>query len=202
MKNNTEYQIVKDRHMDMDKKGIDKLTFYNIIKDEDFQEMLNMKLNEKISQKYTFPKQPSSDGFYHIYLKDELTGKRKGIKQKTLDALKEKVYEFEYQQEIEKHKKPSQKTFKECFEISQKEKVRFIKNSEKIISVNNTLSRNISEYRRFFKGSELENCPIDEITKKDLENYIEQLLVKYDLRPKGLASMRSILNSIFSSDPL
>lgn len=178
--------------MDTDKNSIDKLTFYSIIKDEDIQEMLKMKVTEDISKKYTFPQKTSSDGFYHIYLKDE-TGKRKAVKSKTLEGLKEKVYEYEAGKLI----KPTQKTFKECFEISQQEKTRFVKSQEKILSVNNTLSRNCSEYRRFFEGSELENRPIDEIAQKDLESFVEQTLNRLDLHSKGLASMRSILNSVF-----
>lgn len=178
--------------MDINKNSIDKLMFHSIIKDEDIQEMIKMKIREDILKKYSFPKKPSSDGFYHIYLKD-VTGKRKAVKSKTLEGLKEKVYEYETGMRT----KPTQKTFKECFAISQQEKTRFVKSQEKILSVNNTLSRNSSEYRRFFEGSELENRPIDEITKKDLENFVEQTLTKFDLHPKGLASMRSILNSVF-----
>lgn len=160
---------------------------------EDIREIYYQKMQEKIIEKYTLPAKPSSDGYYHLYLKDPLSKKRKSVKAKTLDALKEKIYQFENGASGQ-----SKKTFKTCFEISQSEKLRYVKNKEKTLSIQNTISRNQSEYKRFFEGSFIENRFIEEISKKDLEEVVEANLRKYDLHPKGLASMRSILNSIFT----
>lgn len=66
------------------------------------------------------------------------------------------------------------------------------------MSVQNTIGRNYSEYRRFFSDTEFERKYIDDITKKDIENVVYMNLSRYDLRKKGLASMKSILRSVFA----
>lgn len=75
-------------------------------------------MKEQTIEKYSFPVKPSSDGYFHIYLKDPFSKKRRSVKAKTLDALKEKVYQFENGISGQ-----SRKTFKKCFEISQTEKL-------------------------------------------------------------------------------
>lgn len=177
----------------MENSSIQSGTCYDKMSLEDIREIYYKRMKEKVIEKYTFPKKPSSDGYYHIYLKDPLSQKRRSVKAKTLDALKEKVYQFENGISGEAHK-----TFKTCFEISQDEKLRYVKNKEKILSIQNTISRNQSEYKRFFAGTSIENRFIEDISKKDIEAVVEENLKKYDLHPKGLASMRLILNSIFT----
>lgn len=166
---------------------------YDTMPIEDIREIYYQKMKEKAIEKYTFPKKPSSDGYYHMYLKDPLSKKRRSVKAKTLEALKEKAYQFENGISGQ-----SKKTFRTCFEISQAEKLRYVKNKEKTLSIQNTISRNQSEYRRFFEGSRIESLLIEEISKKDIEEIVEANLRKFDLHPKGLASMRSILNAAFT----
>lgn len=154
---------------------------YDTMPIEDIREIYYQKMKEKAIEKYTFPKKPSSDGYYHMYLKDPLSKKRRSVKAKTLEALKEKAYQFENGISGQ-----SKKTFRTCFEISQAEKLRYVKNKEKTLSIQNTISRNQSEYRRFFEGSRIESLLIEEISKKDIEEIVEANLRKFDLHPKGL----------------
>ncbi len=165
---------------------------YDTMSLEDIREMYLRKMTDKILEQYTFPKVPSSDGYYHMALKDPNTKKRRQIKSKTLDGLQEKVLAF-HSENVS-----CQKTFKECFLVSQSQKLKYIKHKEKMISVQNTLNRNQSEYTRFFAGTSIENSPMELISKKELELVIENNLTKYNLTVKGLASMRAILNAIFS----
>lgn len=160
---------------------------------EDVRTLYKMKEKEEILSSYSFPEKPSKDGFYRIYVKD--TTKKAGRKQltaKSLSELKNKVYEFE-----KGISGKATKTFKDAFLIVQEEKLKYVKNPEKIVSVQNTISRNRSEYKRFFEGTFIESKYLDSITKDDLENIILLNLQKYDLRKKGLASMKAILKSIF-----
>lgn len=63
---------------------------------EDARKMYEMIEKEEIIKSYTFPTKPSSDGYYHIYVKDSSTKSgRRQIKSKTIDGLKEKVYQYE-----------------------------------------------------------------------------------------------------------
>lgn len=153
-----------------------------------------MKEREEILKGYSFPDHPSKDGYYRVYIKDAT--KKSGRRQltgKTLDELKEKVYAFE-----KGISGKARKTFKDVFLITQEEKLKYVKNPEKVVSVQNTISRNRSEYKRFFEGTFIESRYLDAITKDELEKIVLLNLQRYDLRRKGLASMQSILKAIFS----
>lgn len=59
---------------------------------EELSEIYKMK---QILNKYNFPQVPSSDGYYHIYVKDRSRKNgRKAVKDKTLDGLKAKVLAY------------------------------------------------------------------------------------------------------------
>ena len=63
---------------------------------EDARKMYEMIQREEIIKSYTFPTKPSSDGYFHIYVKDStVKSGRRQFKSKTLDDLKEKVYQYE-----------------------------------------------------------------------------------------------------------
>jgi len=161
---------------------------------EDVRKMYEIMKREQILSRYTFPTQMSSDEYYHIWVDDPTkTNGRKQLKAKSLDELKNKVYLHEKSIYGE-----APKTFFDVFEIVQNEKLRYIKNEEKRLSVKNTIERNRSEYARFFKDTNFEQMLIDDISKKDVENICIRNLEKYNLRSKGFLSMRSILKSVFN----
>lgn len=160
---------------------------------EDMRKLYDMKEKDDILSKYKFPQKRSSDGYYHIQV-DDFTKKngRRQFKDKEINGLKEKVYQFE-----KSGAGTATKSFQGTFEIVQTEKVRYIKNPEKLVSVNNTISRNRSEYKRYFGGTRIEKMLVNQITKKDIETVILLNLERYSLHAKALASMKSILKSIF-----
>lgn len=167
---------------------------YGTLSFKDAQKIYAMKEREEILKGYSFPDHPSKDGYYRVYIKDAT--KKSGRRQltgKTLDELKEKVYAFE-----KGISGKARKTFKDVFLITQEEKLKYVKNPEKVVSVQNTISRNRSEYKRFFEGTFIESRYLDAITKDELEKIVLLNLQRYDLRRKGLASMQSILKAIFS----
>jgi len=145
---------------------------------------------EQLLSNYTFPNKPSSDGYYHIYL--TTTKGRKQIKAKNLENLKEKVYQYEkgiYGM--------TRKTFKDAFEIMQNEKTKYVKNPEKLISIQNGIYVRNQIYRRFFDNTEFENMFIDEINKTDLENFCMDVLKTKDIKKKAFMDMRCVLSSTF-----
>lgn len=157
---------------------------------EDLRKWYKEMEKEQILSSYTFPAKPSSDGYFHVYV--TATGGRKQIKAKNLDKLKEKVYEYE-----KGINGATRKTFKDVFENVQQEKLVYVKDEEKLISINNTICTVRSNYKRFFEGTEFETMFIDEISKTDIEKLCFAVLKKQDLKKKAFMNMRNILSSVF-----
>ena len=160
---------------------------------EELSEIYKMKENKELLSKYTFPQTPSSDGYYHIYVKDRSRKNgRKAVKDKTLDGLKAKILDYEHETMAQ-----AKKTFKKIYELSQERKLSLVKSAEKRISMENTITRTNSDYKRFFDGTSFEKKNISDITLKDIENVIEYNLTRYDLHKKALDNMRAILKTVF-----
>lgn len=141
---------------------------------------------KRILEQYNLPTKPSSDGYYHVYLKSE-NGRRQ-IKAKTLKHLEDKVVE------LSKHLLP---TFQYVFECSQEEKLKYVKDPEKRASMENTIYRTKTNYRRFFHETSFEKMPISEISKEDVEEVCMENLTKYDLKKKAFLALRGILKAVF-----
>jgi integrase len=159
---------------------------------EDARMLYIMAERNALLAEYTFPANPSSDGYYHIFVWDnsKKSGRRQ-IKSKTLEELKEKVYQYEIG-----GGSPAGKTFAKVFEILQEEKLRLVKDQERKASVQNTVYKNRADYRRFFADTGFEKKYVQEITKRDVEHVIEMNLNRYDLREKAYLSMRSIIKNV------
>lgn len=152
-----------------------------------------MKEKEKILKKYTFPECAGGDGYYRIYVKDDT--KKSGRKQlfaKTIEQLKDKVYSYETGTLGN-----GRKTFEDVFKMVEQDKKKYIKNAEKLLSVENSISRDCSEYKRFFHNTEIEKMYVDDISSKDIEEIIFLNLSRYELRKKGFSSLKSILRGVF-----
>lgn len=148
---------------------------------------------QQILNGYKFPTKPSKDGYYRIYVPD--VSKKNGRRQlfaKSIEELEDAVYEFE-----KNHNTKRRKSFKDVFEISIDEKLRYIKNPDKLLSSQNTVNKIRSDYNRFFTGTEFENRFIDALTKAEIEDIIYFNLTRYDLRDKAVNAMKSILRSVF-----
>lgn len=167
-------------------------SYHGKISLDDARKIYEQAMEEQILSEYSWPSKPSSDGSYHIQVADPTKNSgRRQVKAKTLEELKVKV--LEHERGINGQKR---KTFKECFEISQKEKLKFVKNPEKLASVKNSLSVTNSSYRRFFAGSSFENKYVDEISKKDIEAFCLSTLKRLDLRKKAFDSLKGIIRTV------
>lgn len=156
---------------------------------------LYMYLEKKqILKLYSFPKKPGKDGYYRIYVPDG--SKKSGRKQlfaKSLSELQDKVYEYE--QGKYGHTK---KTFKEVYEIALSDKLKYIKDPERLVSRQNTVYTCRTHYKRFFDGTDFEKKYIDDISKKDIEDIVSFNLERYSLREKALKNMKGILKAAFT----
>nr|MCR5177970.1 tyrosine-type recombinase/integrase [Lachnospiraceae bacterium] len=162
-----------------------------IISVDDARTMYEQAMKNAVLAAYTWPKRPSSDGYYHINMEDRTKKNgRRQIKAKTIEELEEKV--FEYERGLRGWVK---KTFAECFEISQGMKLKYVKNPEKKISVNNTISVTRSNYRRFFEGTAFEKMYIDEISRHDIEDFCYKTLSRLKLNRKAFMALRGILRA-------
>ena len=179
--------------MNISNQHLNNQYLYDKLSLEDTRKLYEMKENEELLKNYNFPKQPSTDGFYHIYVTDctKKSG-RKAIKSKTLEGLQEKVLLHE-----KGASGTARKRFKDVFQIVLSNKLLYIKSSEKLISAKNTVRRTNSDYNRYFSGTAFEKKFIDEITKKDIENICLMNLKRYEMRKKAFASLRGILKSVF-----
>lgn len=149
----------------------------------------------EILNKYTFPTKKSSDGYYHINLPSNTTKSgRTQLKAKTLPELEAKVL-----QRYLGLKSTSKKTFADVFKLLQEEKTKYITDPEKLFSVQNTISKNYSEFTRFFerKKTDFAEMNIEEITPKNIEDIFYYNVKEYKLRPKGIASLKALLRQTF-----
>lgn len=147
-----------------------------------------------ILSKHHFPSKPSSDGYYHIRLKDNTS--KSGYRQhkaKTLEKLYDVVYEYE-----KGIGGAALETFRDVFEIVENKKLAYVKDADKKKSKQNTVKKDRSEYKRFFEGTEFERKFIQNISKRDIEGICFFNLERYDLRPKAYKSMQDILRSVFN----
>ena len=152
-----------------------------------------MKEKEQLLSNYTFPTHAGGDGYYRIYVKDAT--KKSGRKQlfaKSLEELQDKVYKYE-----KGVLGNGRKTFADIFPFVEQDKKKYIKDPNKLLSVENTIQRDYSEYKRFFEGTEFSEMYIEDITNKDIEDIIFFNLSRYDLRKKGFASLKSIIRGVF-----
>lgn len=159
----------------------------------DVRILYTMKEKEELLSNYTFPDHAGGDGYYRIYVKDatKKSGRRQ-LASKSLDELKDKVYQYE--KGVLGH---GRKTFGDIFILVEQDKKKYIKDPVRLLSVENTIVRDNSEYKRFFEGTEFSQMYVDDITSKDIENIIFFNLSKYELRKKGFSSLKSILRGVF-----
>ncbi|MBQ7522872.1 MAG: site-specific integrase [Clostridia bacterium] len=160
---------------------------------DEAREIYEQAMKEAVLSKYTFPAKQSSDGYYHIQVSDptKSTGRRQ-IKAKTISELKNKV--LDYENGLNGH---IRKTFRSGFEIAMSEKLKYVKNPDKLVSVKNSIAVTKCAYRRYFEGSEFENKYIDEISKRDIEDVCFQILQRLNMGKKAFAEMQGILRVVF-----
>ena len=163
-----------------------------ILDPEVFRELYRISMEQKLLEKYTFPKKPSSDGYYHCAIKDP--SRRNGyrhVKSRTPEGLRDKVLQFERGELGE-----SRKTFRDAYTILQQKTGDLVKCSERRLSVTNSISRHWQTYDRFFTGTDFEKLYVDEITELDIEAVCRMNLERYDLRKRAWQSMRTVVKQV------
>lgn len=149
-----------------------------------------LELMEKryVLSKYSIPTKPGKDGYFRVMVKDgtKKSG-RTTIAAKTLDELLSKLYDREQMGD----------NFSDIYKRASEAKLAYIKKPEKRLSVQNTINRNDSTYRRYFADTTFESMPVCSISKKDIEKITLENLTKYDLTSKGLANYKTILKMVF-----
>lgn len=153
-----------------------------MLEQEEMREKCIEMMKDELLKKYKFPLNTSSDGYFHVWVKNDTLSGRKQIKAKTIQELKDKVYEYEI-----KVKEDTRKTFKDVFELVQSEKTAYVKDKEKLLSINNTI----------FGNNEFGTKNIDEITSKHIEDIVLKNIEDLELHPKAIASMKALLKQTF-----
>ena len=149
--------------------------------------------HDNVLSKYTFPTKPDKQGYYRVYVKDDLslTG-RKQLRDKNLENLKDKVYRYEKGLPVVK----DFISFQDAFEFAQDFEKHNV-SKERQQSRNNTISKNASDFKRFFEGTAFAGYPIKDITLKDIDSMVRHTMKKYNLTKKGMESIRGIVNMTF-----
>ena len=170
------------------------LTQYDNMSMRDAREIYMHVEKKELIKQYSIPQKPGKDGYYRIYVKDPT--KKEGRRQltcKSVEELKDKLYAFE-----KGVTGCARKTFAEAYELFLEEKLKYVKAEDKLVSRQNTVNKNRSDYKRYFAGTDFENKYIDEISKNDVEGIIFFNLSRYSMRDKALGSLKGILRSAFT----
>lgn len=183
--------------MSADKQLMDFLSSYKNgkITMDDVRLVRDMMRRTEILEKYHFPTKPSSDGYYHIQIKDETrkTGRRQ-IKARTLEELQDKVIKAE----STLYNNESEATFEDIFKIVESKKLEHVVDPEKRLSRQNTVHRDKCEFKRYFGDTKFASCLITDIAKKDIEKILWDNLKSKNMREKAFRSMCGILNQVFA----
>ena len=165
------------------------LNLYDNISLRDAREIYMHIEKKELIKKYNLPTKPGKDGYYRIYVKD-LTKKsgRRQLFGRSLEELESKIYAFE-----KGVTGSTRHTFAEVYELFLEDKLRYVKAEDKLVSRQNTVNKNRSDYKRYFAGTEFETMYIDEISKNDVEGVLFFNLSRYSLRDKAFGSLKGIL---------
>lgn len=156
---------------------------------EDVRKLYVKSMNNELLKKYTFPDHPSSDGYYHLYVKDnsKKSGRRQ-IKSKSIEELQQKVLDYE------KHlSNTNLLTFKEMFLLKCEEKIKYCKDNDKKLSRLNTVGKDKQAYNRYIKDTFFESMLITEIRKENIHDLLFLNCKRYDLKKKAFSSLKSII---------
>lgn len=151
------------------------------------------KEKEFVVGNYTLPSKPSKDGYYRVYVVDNQSKNgRRQLTAKSIEELADKIYQ---------HEKGvdgcAGKTFADVYNIYEQGRLKYIKDPEKLLSAQNTVSKQRYDYKRYFEDTNFESMHIDSISKRDLEDIISYNLKRYDMTKKAFDNMLLIMRSVF-----
>lgn len=144
------------------------------------QEQANMQKRKEILSKHPYNIWQGKDGYWRTYIPKK--SGRKLIKKKNKEDLETVIIDY-----IESDKKD---TFKERFFI-------WVERQKICGRSDNTVAKYESDYRRFFKGDEIEDMPLRQITDGKIAEYINRLLKRKDIPYRAFKVMIGYLNAVF-----
>lgn len=144
------------------------------------QKQANMQKRKEILSKHPYNIWQGKDGYWRTYIPKEFG--RKLIKKKNKEDLETVIIDY-----IESDKKD---TFKERFFI-------WVERQKICGRSDNTVAKYESDYRRFFKGDEIEDMPLRQITDGKIAEYINRLLKRKDIPYRAFKVMIGYLNAVF-----
>ena len=145
---------------------------------------IEVEKRQELLKKHPYQIWQGKDGRYRTYITDG--DKRKLIAKTKLTDIENLIIGCE-----------KGDTFKKIYRDAIEEKARYIKNPQKLLSARNTINRMESDYKRFFKGMEIEDKEISDITKKDLEEICFYNLDRYDLKKKAFDGLIAIIRMVY-----
>lgn len=144
------------------------------------QKQANMQKRKEILSKHPYNIWQGKDGYWRTYIPKE--SGRKLIKKKNKEDLETVIID-----RIESDKKD---TFKDRFFV-------WIERQKICGRSDNTIAKYESDYRRFFKGDEIEDIPLRQITDGKIAEYINRLLKRKDIPYRAFKVMMGYLNAVF-----
>ena len=143
------------------------------------QEMLEMKKREELLSKHPYSIWEDKDGVWHTYFPDLEKGRIQKQK-KNKKALENLIVDYWNKSH----------TFKHRFEVWV-ERQRIVGRSD------NTISKYLSDYKRFFEGTSFEQKDIRYIDEEVISTYIGNLLERKEIPYRALKGMFGYMNGVF-----
>ena len=161
----------------------------NIIDLSYVQEKIEMAKRNTILKKYgscIWYSEKEQTWYCHIPDKTKKSGRKK-VKRKKKEDIEEIVYQYykgqEQEQKAENRKENIK--FKDLFD-------EFIRYKSKEVTAC-TIKRMMADWHKFYIGTEFIEKPLNQITKIDVDNFLNNALDEYELKPKAFYNMCGLL---------
>ena len=162
--------------------------YYNMSVEDLLSNIDDMK-NHEILKQHPYSIFKGSDNRYRTYLQDETkpTGRRM-ITKSTIESVQEII--------ISEYKKRKNKNDKSNLNLENVYE-QWLLWRRNIDTDSLTIKRNVDEWNKFLKDSDLSKQKIRDITVFDLENFFYKITENHGITYKRLSNVRSVLNGIF-----
>lgn len=142
---------------------------------------IKMQKRKKLLSQHPYSIYHGSDDYWHTYVPVE-NGPRRAIKKKNREDLEDFIIGYDYFD--------PNFSFKRRYEI-------WVKRQEMCGLSDNTICRYMSDYKRFFEGSDIEKMDVRKMTSDDINLFIRRLLDEQDIPFRTLKAIGGYLNGTF-----
>ena len=99
---------------------------------------------------------------------------------------------------MHRDKSPSaSKTFKAVFQSAHEDKLKRVKDPNKIVSAQNTTAIYQRTYKKYITGTHLEDMQINRITDSDINTFLDNLVLNNDVKEKAFKNLITVFNITF-----